>query len=48
VTKNKKKKVPDKFHLGIQTKYRTLLTPSGKEYNRNKEKQKVKKDIENN
>lgn len=34
----KKRKIPNKFHLHIQTKYRTLIVPSKKKYNRKKAK----------
>lgn len=44
-SKCKRKPKADKFHLGIQTKYRTLWTPSGKEYNRQKENKITKDEI---
>ena len=43
--KNKKKVIPNKFHLHIQTKYRTLIQESKKIYNRKKFKKVI--DIEN-
>lgn len=39
----KKKKIPNKFHLQVQTRYRTLIVPSKKKYDRNKVKrEKIK------
>ena len=39
----KKKKIPNKFHLHIQTKYRTLVVSSKKKYDRNKlKREKIK------
>lgn len=40
-----KKKIPNKFHLYIQTKYRMLIQEDKTKYNRKKEKQKVKQEI---
>ncbi len=43
--KNKKKVIPNKFHLHIQTKYRVLIQENKKKYNRKKFKKVV--DTEN-
>ena len=43
--KNKKKKIPNKFHLYIQIKYRTLIQENKKKYNRKKFKKVI--DIDN-
>jgi hypothetical protein len=43
--KNKQKVIPNKFHLNIQIRYRTLIQESKKVYNRKKFKKVV--DTEN-
>lgn len=42
----KKNKIPNKFHLHIQTKYRTLVQESKKHPKRAKQKRDWKKDCE--
>ena len=39
--KNKKKVIPNKFHLHIQTKYRVLIQENKKKYNRKKFKKVI-------
>lgn len=43
--KEKKKVIPNKFHLYIQTKYRVLIQENKKKYNRKKFKKVI--DIDN-
>jgi len=38
-------KIPNKFHLYIQTKYRAIIQENKKKYNKHKNKEKSKREI---